>query len=80
MRLLNETTYPTHLFAMHFSKTQTSWLCKEGEKIITNPLQKSFSLTSDDCGGNAILHMFQTAVLDDVNVDLRLAIGRYSSS
>ena len=38
------------------------------------------SLTSADCRENAIWHVFQTAVLDDVNVDQRLAIGRYSSS
>ena len=38
------------------------------------------ALTSDDCGGNAIWHVFQTAILDDVNVDQGLAIGRYSLS
>ena len=38
------------------------------------------SLTSDDCWGNAIWHMFQTADLGDINVDQRLVIGRYSSS
>ena len=38
------------------------------------------SLTSDNCGGNAIRHVFETDVLDDVNVDQRLAIRRYSSS
>ena len=54
--------------------------CKVVETIITNPLQYSKSLTSDVCGDNAIWHVFQTAVLYDVNVDQRLAIGRYSSS
>ena len=37
-------------------------------------------LTSDDCWGNAIWHVLQTAVLDDVNVNQQLTIGRYSSS
>ena len=46
-------------------------------RIICKSLQ---SLTSYDCWGNAIWHVFQTAVLDDVNLDQRLAIGRYSSS
>ena len=38
------------------------------------------SLTSYDCWGNAIWHVFQAAFLDDVYVDQRLAIVRYSSS
>ena len=50
-------------------------------KILWRIICKSLlSLTSDDCWGNAIPHVFQTAVLDDVNVNQRLAIGRYSSS
>ena len=50
-------------------------------KILFQIICKSLeSLTSDDCWENAIRHVFQTAVLDDVNAYQRLAIGRYSSS
>ena len=53
----------------------------KGVKRLLRILCKSIqSLTSDDCWGNATWHVFKTAVLDDVNVDQRLAIGRYSSS
>ena len=46
-------------------------------KILLLILCKSLlSLTSNDCWGKAIWHVFQTAVLGDVNVDQRLAIGR----
>ena len=38
------------------------------------------TLSSDDCWGNAIWHVFQTAILDDSTVDQRLAIERDSSS
>ena len=50
-------------------------------KILLRILCKSpKSLTCDDCWGNAVWHVFQTAVLDDANVDQRLTLGRYSSS
>ena len=49
-------------------------------KILSRIICKSISLTSDDCWGNAIWHVFQMAILDDINVDQRLVIGRYSSS
>ena len=39
IRLLNETTYPTHLLTMHLSRNETSWLCIVREKIVTNHLQ-----------------------------------------
>ena len=58
--------------------------CHDSAKWVKRSLhifcQSLKSLTSDDCGGNAIWHVFQTAVLDDVNVDQRLATGRYSLS
>ena len=42
MRLQNETTYPTHLFAIHFSKNlNVMILRKGGENIVTNQLQNS---------------------------------------
>ena len=37
---LYASTNHDHRFAMHLSKTQTSWLCKVGENIVMNHLQR----------------------------------------
>ena len=68
MRLLNEISYPTHLFARHLSKNATLCPRKVGENIVTNHLPKSIVFNRRRLCRKLWL-MFQMGVLDDVNVD-----------
>ena len=76
MRLLNETTYPNHLFAMHLSKNKTSWLCKVGENIVTNHLQLAIVFNQQRLLRKRNLSRVPNGRSDDVYVDKRLAIER----
>ena len=61
-------------------KLKSHDFAKWGEILLRIICKCLSSLTSDDCWENAIWHVFQTAVLDNVNVEQRLTIVRYSSS